>query len=115
MLTSGLLGESQDAHNEVYTQGGGYDNPNNQAKFSHELVAGGAAFEGFKLYEDHQRKEGERGQSTTCYVCKTFRANTATGKQVDHAFAKELLMGFVGGEVDKLAETKGTYFQPPNL
>lgn len=29
------------------------------------------------------------------------------GKQVSHAFAKELLAGFVGGEVDKLAETKG--------
>jgi Protein of unknown function (DUF3759) len=24
------------------------------------------------------------------------------GKVVNHAFAKELLMGFVGGEVDKL-------------
>lgn len=79
-------GESQDAHDQVYNQGGGYDNPDNQAKFSHELVAGGAAFEGFKLYEDHQRKEG---------------------KVVNHAFAKELLAGFVGGEVDKLAETKG--------
>ena len=27
---------------------------------------------------------------------------------MNHAFAKELLAGFVGGEVDKLAETKGT-------
>jgi len=26
---------------------------------------------------------------------------------VNHAFAKELLAGFVGGEVDKLAETHG--------
>ncbi|KAI9822513.1 MAG: hypothetical protein M1827_000232 [Pycnora praestabilis] len=79
-------GDSQDAHDQVYNQGGGYDNPDNQAKFSHELVAGGAAFEGFKLFEDHQRKEG---------------------KPVSHQFAKELLAGFVGGEVDKLAETKG--------
>jgi hypothetical protein len=30
-----------------------------------------------------------------------------TGKTVNHAFAKELLMGFAGAEVDKLAETKG--------
>lgn len=30
-----------------------------------------------------------------------------TGKPVSHKFAKELLAGFVGGEVDKLAETKG--------
>lgn len=34
------------------------DGYNNQAKFSHELIAGGAAFEGMKLFEDHQRKEG---------------------------------------------------------
>ena len=30
-----------------------------------------------------------------------------TGKTVNHAFAKELLAGFVGAEVDRLAETKG--------
>ena len=32
---------------------------------------------------------------------------TVAGKPVSHQFAKELLAGFVGGEVDKLAETKG--------
>ncbi|KAL6243438.1 hypothetical protein RBB50_009430 [Rhinocladiella similis] len=74
--------DARQSHQEVYGSGG-YDN---QAKFSHELIAGGAAFEGMKLFEDHQRKEG---------------------KPVSHAFAKELLAGFVGGEVDKLAETKG--------
>ncbi|KIW54229.1 hypothetical protein PV05_06600 [Exophiala xenobiotica] len=74
--------DAQNAHQEVYGSGG-YDN---QAKFSHEVIAGGAAFEGMKLFEDRQRKEG---------------------KPVSHAFAKELLAGFVGGEVDKLAETKG--------
>lgn len=74
--------DAQKGHQEVYGSGG-YDN---QAKFSHELIAGGAAFEGMKLFEDRQRKEG---------------------KPVSHAFAKELLAGFVGGEVDKLAETKG--------
>ena len=29
------------------------------------------------------------------------------GKTVSHAFAKEVLAGFAGGEVDKLAETRG--------
>lgn len=29
------------------------------------------------------------------------------GKTVNHQFAKELLAGFAGAEVDKLAETKG--------
>lgn len=36
-----------------------------------------------------------------------LHAYKTTGKPVSHAFAKELLAGFVGGEVDKLAETKG--------
>ena len=29
------------------------------------------------------------------------------GKPVSHQFAKELLAGFAGGEIDKLAETHG--------
>lgn len=33
-----------------------------------------------------------------------------SGKQVSHQFAKELLAGFAGAEVDKLAETKGLDF-----
>ena len=35
------------------------------------------------------------------------RTDVSSGKQVNHAFAKELLAGFAGAEVDKLAETKG--------
>ncbi|KAI9863711.1 MAG: hypothetical protein M1813_003734 [Trichoglossum hirsutum] len=76
--------ESRDAHEEVNRdRGEGYEH---QAKFSHELIAGAAAFGGFKLFEDHQRKQG---------------------KPVSHAFAKELLAGFAAGEVDKLIESKG--------
>ncbi|KAH7368732.1 hypothetical protein B0T11DRAFT_326883 [Plectosphaerella cucumerina] len=57
-----------------------------RAKLSHEVVAGGAAFEAMKLFEDRQRRSGE---------------------PVKHQFAKELLMGFAGAEVDRLVETKG--------
>lgn len=57
-----------------------------EGKFSHELIAGGASFAAAKIFEDRQRKEG---------------------KPVSHAFAKELLAGIAGGEVDKLFETKG--------
>ena len=35
---------------------------------------------------------------------------SSTGKPVSHAFAKELLAGIAGAEVDKLAETKGMDF-----
>ncbi|KAI4196672.1 MAG: hypothetical protein LQ350_006425 [Teloschistes chrysophthalmus] len=76
------FGESQEAHQQVYGDG----DTENEAKFSHELLGGAAAFEGMKLFEDRQRKEG---------------------KTVSHAFAKEALAGLVGAEVDRLAETKG--------
>lgn len=49
-----LTDESRDAHQQVY----GDDQDQNQAKFSHELIGGAAAFEGMKLFEDRQRKEG---------------------------------------------------------
>lgn len=73
------FGDHEDSHAAVYGE-------QHEAKFSHELLAGGASFEAFKLFEDRQRSEG---------------------KPVSHAFAKEMLAGIVGGEVDKLFETKG--------
>ncbi|KAF2021227.1 hypothetical protein BU24DRAFT_457224 [Aaosphaeria arxii CBS 175.79] len=74
---------SEDAYERVYNND---QFEEHKSSFGHELVAGGAAFAGFKAFEDHQRREG---------------------KPVSHAFAKELLAGFAGAEVDKLAETKG--------
>ncbi|KAI2643170.1 hypothetical protein GGS21DRAFT_495064 [Xylaria nigripes] len=74
------FGEARDQRDTVY------DGEPHKAKLSHELIGGAAAFEGMKLFEDHQRREG---------------------KTVKHALAKELLAGFAGAEVDKLFETKG--------
>lgn len=74
----------------------------NQAKFSHELIGGAAAFEGMKLFEDRQRKEGKQ-----CSLLQNLPKLIRAGKTVNHAFAKEMLAGIVGGEVDRLAETKG--------
>ena len=68
-----IIGESQDAHEEVYQRNGGYDQPN-EAKFSHELVAGAASFEGMKLFEDHQRKEGQH--HCKCPTDNPLRFNT---------------------------------------
>ena len=54
-----VAGESEDAHQQVYQQGGGYENPEkHEGSFGHELIGGAAAFEGMKLFEDRQRKEG---------------------------------------------------------
>jgi hypothetical protein len=72
--------ESQNSHEQVY---GGQ---RHEGKLSHELIAGAASFEAFKAFEDHRRAEGQ---------------------PVSHAFAKEALVGLVGAEIDKLAETKG--------
>lgn len=44
----------------------------------------------------------------TCHTPEEFLVLTRhLGKPVSHAFAKEMLAGFAGAEVDKLAETKG--------
>ncbi|EGX88639.1 CipC-like antibiotic response protein, putative [Cordyceps militaris CM01] len=59
---------------------------NHEAKFSHELLAGGASFAAFKAFENNQRSNGE---------------------PVTHGVAKAILAGLVGAEVDRLAETKG--------
>ncbi|KAI1340881.1 hypothetical protein F5Y15DRAFT_35213 [Xylariaceae sp. FL0016] len=63
-----------------------YDGQPHESHLSHELIGGGAAFEAMKLFEDRQRSEG---------------------KTVNHAFAKEMIAGIAGAEVDKLFETKG--------
>ncbi|KAJ7700149.1 hypothetical protein B0H17DRAFT_1048798 [Mycena rosella] len=60
--------------------------PEHKAKISHELIAGAAAFEAAKKYEEH---------------CK------ANGKPESHAMAKELIAGFTGAFIDRMVETKG--------
>lgn len=74
-----MFGFLEESHQTVYGD-------QHEGKFSHEIVAGGAAFAATKMFEDRQRREG---------------------KPVSHAFAKEALAGFAGAEVDKLFETKG--------
>ncbi|KAF2403150.1 hypothetical protein EJ06DRAFT_541891 [Trichodelitschia bisporula] len=80
-------GESQDAYQQCNSDNQPeYGSEEHKSKFSHELLAGGAAFGAFKMFEDAQRKEG---------------------KPVSHQFAKEALAGLAAAEVDKIAETKG--------
>ncbi|RDA84278.1 hypothetical protein CP532_3344 [Ophiocordyceps camponoti-leonardi (nom. inval.)] len=67
------------AYEEV-TQG------SHEAKFSHELLGGAAAYEAAKAYEDHVARNGQPD---------------------DHAQAKEILAGVIGAFVDREVETKG--------
>jgi len=78
----GWFDHAEDSYNQV-------QNDPNQASWSHELIAGAAAYEGMKAYENHEVTEG---------------------KPENHEFAKELVAGFAGAEADRLAETKGLDF-----
>ncbi|KAJ4377245.1 hypothetical protein N0V83_000068 [Neocucurbitaria cava] len=99
----GFWDSNEDKYNQVYEN----DNfEENKSSLGHEVIAGGAAFAGFKAFEDHQRSEGS--SHPTSDDC--FTLTSAPGKPVSHQFAKELLAGFAGAEVDKLAETKGEDF-----
>jgi len=70
-----MFGHHEDAYDQVY---GG---KTHHSKWSHELVAGAAAFEAMKK---HQAGSGDK-----------------------HNFSKEVFAGMAGAEADKLFETKG--------
>jgi hypothetical protein len=68
-----------------------------------------------KMFEDRQRKVGELptipppplpSGTDEKHLTNPPHLSLA-GKPVSHQFAKELIAGFAGGEVDRLAETKG--------
>ncbi|EWC47471.1 hypothetical protein DRE_00439 [Drechslerella stenobrocha 248] len=63
-----------------------YEQVHHEGKFSHELLAGAAAFAGIHEFEKRQRQEG---------------------KVVNHGLAKELLGSIAAAEAEKLFETKG--------
>jgi len=69
---------ARDAYDQVH--GGGL--PHHQ--MTHELLAGAAAFEAMRLFEQHREREGIPEH---------------------HKLAKELLAGFVGAEIEKHFES----------
>lgn len=66
------------------------------------------------MFEDRQRADGKWQVLKQACIRNAFENVTDLarhlGKPVSHAFAKELLAGIAGAEVDKLAETKGEDF-----
>ncbi|ORZ25053.1 hypothetical protein BCR42DRAFT_399282 [Absidia repens] len=60
-----------------------------KGSLTHEVIAGAAAYQALKAYNEHCEKNG---------------------KPVEHAKAKQILAGFAGGALDKLVETKGLDF-----
>ncbi len=68
-------------HQQVYD-----GDEDHQAKFSHELIGGAAAFEGMKLYEDKQRREGRHsrhpksGLNSETDILQASKSNTVLPK-----------------------------------
>ncbi|KAJ5953155.1 hypothetical protein N7454_000051 [Penicillium verhagenii] len=60
-----------------------------EAKWSHELIGGAAAYEAMKAYEEHEEREG---------------------KVENHAKAKEIMAGLAGAFIDREVETRGLDF-----
>uniref|UniRef100_A0A1D1YT27 3-hydroxy-3-methylglutaryl-coenzyme A reductase n=1 Tax=Anthurium amnicola TaxID=1678845 RepID=A0A1D1YT27_9ARAE len=71
--------DAQDHHSEVYGK-------EHKGHLSHEVIAGAAAFEAVKAYENKRKEEGH---------------------PTKHALAKEIFAGLAAAEIDKLVETKG--------
>jgi len=83
-----------DNHEENYQKV--YENDQfeeHKGSLGHEVLAGGAAFAGFKAFEDHQRAEGTSSSRIPSHH-QLVTDKSTPGKPVSHAFAKELLAGF---------------------
>ncbi|KAI9932427.1 hypothetical protein MW887_008668 [Aspergillus wentii] len=84
IITMGLFSHHEEDYEKVVNAEEG-----NQAHLSHELIAGAAAYEASKAWEDHK---------------------AAAGGEVSHSKAKEFLAGAAGAFAVKIAETKGRDF-----
>ncbi|WOO84404.1 uncharacterized protein LOC62_06G007925 [Vanrija pseudolonga] len=81
--------QALDRASQNYNQYGNPDHPEHEAKLSHELIGGAAAFAAAKAYQNHL---------------------AANGQPQSHANAKALLAGFAGAFIDREFETKGLNF-----
>ncbi|KAF7712226.1 Uncharacterized protein PECH_003815 [Penicillium ucsense] len=75
-----------DAYQQYQSEG---IQPQHEASFAHELLAGAASFEAAKAYEDHVARNGA---------------------PPNHAMAKELMAGFAAAFIDREVETRGMDF-----
>ena len=53
-----IVDDERETHNQVFQDGEVAVPEEHKSKFSHELLAGGVAWEGTRLLEQHLRKEG---------------------------------------------------------
>ncbi|EPQ25833.1 uncharacterized protein PFL1_06508 [Pseudozyma flocculosa PF-1] len=81
--------DHEEAAEHVYNNDPQGDSNAHEAKWTHEAVGFGAGFVAMREYEKRQEAQGERPK---------------------HEFAKEMIAGIAGAEVDKLFETKGLDF-----
>ncbi|KAF8476622.1 hypothetical protein DFH94DRAFT_694750 [Russula ochroleuca] len=83
------MGFFDDDHQHAQDYNNYQEGPKHESHVTHELIAGAAAYEAAKAYEQHK---------------------VANGKPVSHEKAKELIAGFAGAFLDKEVETRGLNF-----
>ncbi|KAI9508864.1 CipC1 protein [Russula earlei] len=81
------FGDEHD-HSRAYNEY--HSNPKHEAHVSHELIAGAAAYEAAKAYQEHLAKNG--------------------GEPPSHAKAKQIIAGLAGAFIDREFETHGLDF-----
>jgi len=83
------MGWFGDDHDCAQSYNSYQEGPKHESHVSHELIAGAAAYEASKSYEQYEAQNG---------------------KPENHAKAKEIAAGFAGAFVDKEVETRGLDF-----
>jgi hypothetical protein len=78
-----------------------------EAKWTHELIGGAAAYEAAKAYEEHSARNGK---SIHTLPTRSRITNNPAGEPDSHAKAKEFLAGAIGAFVDREVETRGLDF-----
>lgn len=84
-----IMGWYPDDHEHTEAYNKYHATPKHEAHLSHELIAGAAAYEAAKSYQNHVAQNG---------------------KPVSHAKAKAVIAGLAGAFIDKEIETHGLDF-----
>ena len=76
-----------------------------EASFTHELIAGAAAYEATKAYQKHKEKEGQPSDHAKAKRILSVPSTSTSSRSAltPHPFSA----GFAGAFVDRVVETKG--------
>jgi hypothetical protein len=76
-----------------------------EASFTHELIAGAAAYEATKAYQKHKEKEGQPSDHAKAKRIMSVPSTSTSSRST--LTPRPLSAGFAGAFVDRVVETKG--------